>query len=265
MNQKIKYFVIFLAIALLGAGGYYAFALKSGGAENYQNNSQCKIGYVKLYYLKQCSWCQKVKDDGTIDKLRALGVQVEEIDAAVGPVRDKISGTPAFVIDGKVYEGYRTFDEIKALLSCPLNETEEKKPQEQLSQAAGFYGEKETELALRDGNVQLDALPLTDGIAKFYNVKMPSGKTIYFFAVKDQFGTYRAAADACEVCYGERKGFRQEGNQIVCNNCGNSYPLEKIATEKGGCNPGPINPNLKVANGKISITQQELEQVEELF
>ncbi len=128
-----------------------------------------------------------------------------------------------------------------------------------------FENQSGTSLVLEDGKVQIEAISLDDGIAKLYNVIMPSGKTIYFFAVKDQFGIYRAAANACEVCFGQKKGFRQEGNKIICNNCGSAYSLEKIATEKGGCNPGPINPDLKVVGGEITITQKELEQVANLF
>ncbi|MFH1385459.1 MAG: DUF2318 domain-containing protein, partial [Patescibacteria group bacterium] len=104
-----------------------------------------------------------------------------------------------------------------------------------------------------------------DNQARFYNVIMPNGKTIYFFVVKDKNGIYRAAANACAVCFKTYTGFRQEGDEIVCNNCGNRYPIEKIATEKGGCNPGPINSNLEVKNGQIIIEQADIEQVADLF
>lgn len=120
-------------------------------------------------------------------------------------------------------------------------------------------------LALSGGAVSLDALPLADGAARFYTVQLPAGSLVNFFVVKDSAGVYRAAAEACQVCYQQRKGFHQEGGEIVCNNCGNRYPLEKIATEKGGCNPGPINPALQAAGGSITISQAELEQVAQLF
>jgi len=128
-----------------------------------------------------------------------------------------------------------------------------------------FLGNRGSEVKLENGKIEISAVSLDDGIAKFYNVEMPSGKIIYFFAVKDRFGTYRAAANGCAICFGQRKGFHQEQNQIVCDNCGNRYPLEKIATEKGGCNPGPINPDLKVVGEKIIIKEAELEQVADLF
>lgn len=128
-----------------------------------------------------------------------------------------------------------------------------------------FTGDKGKQVILENNRVQISAAELVGNEARFFNVLMPSGKTIYFFVVKDKNGIYRAAANACQVCFSLKKGFHQEGNEIVCNNCGNRYPLEKIATEKGGCNPAPINPNVKLDSGFLTIIQSELEQVEQFF
>ncbi len=128
-----------------------------------------------------------------------------------------------------------------------------------------FKGEKGETVVLENSEIKLAAAIFGDNQARFYNTTMPGGKTIYFFVVKDRQGVYRAAANACQVCYGTGKGYHQEGDEIVCNNCGNRYPIERIATEKGGCNPGPINPNLEVRNGEIIIKQADLEQVINLF
>ncbi|MDP2930224.1 MAG: DUF2318 domain-containing protein [bacterium] len=128
-----------------------------------------------------------------------------------------------------------------------------------------FIGNKGENTVLINKEIRLDAPIFNDNQARFYNVEMPDGKTIYFFVLKDKNGIYRAAANACQVCFLMGKGFHQEGDEIVCDNCGNRYPVEKIATEKGGCNPGPINPNLEVENGKITIKQADIEQVVDLF
>jgi uncharacterized membrane protein len=128
-----------------------------------------------------------------------------------------------------------------------------------------FIGNKGENVVLADGEVKIDASTFNDNQARFYNVQMQDGKTIYFFALKDRQGIYRAAANACQVCFATGKGFHQEGDEIVCNNCGNRYPIEKIATEKGGCNPGPINPNLEVRGGNIIVKQADIEQVVNLF
>ncbi|MFH1598516.1 MAG: Fe-S-containing protein [Patescibacteria group bacterium] len=128
-----------------------------------------------------------------------------------------------------------------------------------------FTGEQGEKVTLENKQVSVTASTLDDGKAHFYNVEMPSEKIVYFFVVKDKNGIYRAAANACQVCFDTRMGFYQQGDNMICKTCGNQYPLTKIASEKGGCNPGPINPNLQVVNGKLAIDQSDIEQVAELF
>ncbi len=101
--------------------------------------------------------------------------------------------------------------------------------------------------------------------AHFYHATLPDGKTVYFFVVRDKDGVVRAAANACQVCFSTKRGFHQEDGWMVCNTCGNRYPLEKIATEKGGCNPVPIDPNLKVDGGKATIRLADLEPIANYF
>lgn len=248
---------------------------KSAGPEP-NIESKCQVKKITFYYLDNCDFCNKVKQEGTISKIEGLGVKVDKINASVGPVRHNFEEVPTFVIDNKVYEGYRTFGEIKELLVCP---DEGKISDSSAGASSGidlgqnvnlpsginFLGEKGKNVVFNNGEIELSASLFNDNQARFYNVAMPSGKTIYFFVVKDRNGIYRAAANACAVCFKTYKGFRQEGDEIVCNNCGNRYPIEKIATEKGGCNPGPVSPNLQVENGRIIIRQADLEKVLNLF
>lgn len=134
-----------------------------------------------------------------------------------------------------------------------------------------FNGEKGENLTLTDNKIdtdnkiELETATFKGNEANFYNVELQSGKIVYFFVVKDKKGNYRAAANACQVCFDERKGFHQDGDYMVCNTCRSKYPLSKIATEKGGCNPGPINPNLEVQGSKIIIEQADLEEVAFFF
>lgn len=66
------------------------------------------------------------------------------------------------------------------------------------------------------------------------------GTVIRFFVVKAGDGSIKTGFDACDFCYKERKGYRQEGQYMVCNNCGNKYPITGLGTENktGGCWPG---------------------------
>lgn len=120
-------------------------------------------------------------------------------------------------------------------------------------------------LKAENGRIFIDVGPLQKDKVHFYNVGLPEGGQVFFFVVRDAQGQYRAALNACQVCWGSKKGFHQEGNEMVCNTCGNRYPLEKIAMEKGGCNPIPINPKLPVENGKAQLRLADLQEFAAAF
>jgi uncharacterized membrane protein len=66
------------------------------------------------------------------------------------------------------------------------------------------------------------------------------GRDLFYFALKSSDGVYRAAFDACDVCFRANRGYRQEGGLMVCNQCGQTFPSVKINEVKGGCNPAPV-------------------------
>lgn len=103
------------------------------------------------------------------------------------------------------------------------------------------------------------SLPVSElsGKARFYDYKTASGKTVRFFAMKSSDGVYRAALDACDVCFASKKGYRQEGDDMVCNNCGNHFHSAQINEVKGGCNP--VGLERKVAGDRLSLSARELE------
>lgn len=122
--MKIKRYLIicFAVMALVGVGLVYFFSAKQDGGEQ-GVVSICQVKEITFYYLDGCEWCNKVKAEGTLDKIEELGIKIDKINVAVGPIRHKFQGIPTFVINGKVYEGYRTFEEIKDLLGCPVGES----------------------------------------------------------------------------------------------------------------------------------------------
>lgn len=127
-----------------------------------------------------------------------------------------------------------------------------------------YKGERGETVYLANGLAEIDISDLEKNEVRFFNTDL-SGKKVYFFIARDGEGVYRAAANECQVCFSARTGFRQEGDEIVCNNCGNRYPLNRIATEKGGCNPAPIDPDIKAENGIIRIEAEKLEEISYLF
>ena len=80
----------------------------------------------------------------------------------------------------------------------------------------------------------------SDGKAKYFSYKTPQGLDIRYFLLKSSDGVIRAAFDACDTCWAAGKGYRQEGDFMVCNNCGLRFSSVKINEVKGGCNPAPL-------------------------
>ncbi len=98
-----------------------------------------------------------------------------------------------------------------------------------------------TTVVAQDGAVKLSVADFADGKARFYTYREPSsGKEIDFFVLKSSDGVIRAAIDACDVCYPFKKGYRQEGDEMVCNNCGRRFPSIRVNDVTGGCNPAAL-------------------------
>lgn len=104
--------------------------------------------------------------------------------------------------------------------------------------------------------VRFLAAEFDDGKARFYRYQSKQGP-INFFVVKSSDGIIRSAFDTCDVCYKALKGYTQEGNQMVCNNCGQKFRTDRVNDVKGGCNPAPLN-RQKVGN-EIVIHVADLE------
>ncbi|XXJ21313.1 Fe-S-containing protein [Desulfovibrio caledoniensis] len=90
-----------------------------------------------------------------------------------------------------------------------------------------------------NGVVTIPVSDVADGNAHFYTYDA-GGKDVKFFVMKSRDGIIRAAFDACDVCYGEKKGYSQDGDFMVCNNCGQRFHSSRINEVKGGCNPSPL-------------------------
>ncbi len=106
---------------------------------------------------------------------------------------------------------------------------------------------------------------ITDKVT-FYPVK--AGKTnMEVLAVKASDGTIRTAFNTCQVCNGSpRAYYKQEGDVIVCQNCGNRFSMDMIEQQRGGCNPIPIyRENKKEDAENITISKDFIENNKELF
>jgi hypothetical protein len=83
---------------------------------------------------------------------------------------------------------------------------------------------------------------------------MNEGRPIEFFVLKSNDGVVRAAFNACDVCFGSKKGYTQDGDHMICNNCGRRFPADQINVVHGGCNPSPLT---REVEGDTLIIQVE--------
>ncbi len=86
------------------------------------SSSPCEITEMTYYYSEYYgrSECQRIKEDGTISKLKDLGISVVEIEVKteVDILKYNLDKVPTFEIDGELYSGYMTFEQLKILLKC---------------------------------------------------------------------------------------------------------------------------------------------------
>ena len=105
------------------------------------------------------------------------------------------------------------------------------------------------------------AIPMADlsQTASFYKADI-DGTEIELVALKDSKGNLRTAFNACQVCYSSGKGYYvQDGNYLVCQNCGNSFTIDQVGIASGGCNPWPIlDSDRTVTDDEIQISYDVL-------
>lgn len=117
-------------------------------------------------------------------------------------------------------------------------------------------------VAAGGADVTIPVADLSDGQAKFFSYDA-SGVEVKYFVMKSSDGEYRAAFDACDVCYQNKKGYTQQGDEMVCNNCGRRFPSTKINVVEGGCNPSPIERSIDGQN--LVLKTSDLQAGVQLF
>jgi len=122
------------------------------------------------------------------------------------------------------------------------------------SNAYALFGSKFKTLTPKDGKVGIPIDSVNDGKAHYFKATADDGTIVDFFLVQSEDGVIRAAIDSCDVCYRSGKGYVQEGNVMVCTNCGRRFATDKINEVKGGCNPAPLKRVIEGNDLVISMT-----------
>jgi len=107
--------------------------------------------------------------------------------------------------------------------------------------AWALFGPRIEMLTPENDVLKISLSDIDDGKAHYFKVTADSGTLVTFFTIKSGDGVIRAAIDACDVCYRSGKGYIQDGDFMVCTNCGQRFASSRINVVKGGCNPAPLN------------------------
>lgn len=101
-----------------------------------------------------------------------------------------------------------------------------------------------------------------DGSARHFHYKHKN-MSIKYFILKSSDGVIRAAFDACDVCWPAGKGYYQDGDKMVCRNCGRSFASILVNEVKGGCNPAPLK--RKVVGDQLVINVDDIIEGKKYF
>jgi high-affinity iron transporter len=87
-------------------------------------------------------------------------------------------------------------------------------------------------LTVTDGQVRVPTAEVSDGNLHIFRLEA-AGSEIRFLIVRQPTG-WGVALDACRIC--GRQGYRQDGSNVLCRNCGSAIYIPTIG-QAGGCNP----------------------------
>ncbi len=104
-----------------------------------------------------------------------------------------------------------------------------------------------TRLEATGGQVEIPVSDLVDANLHFYTADA-NGTLLRFLVIRKGNGDYAVALDACQIC--GWSGYRQQGQNVICRNCGAAIYVPSIG-QAGGCNPVAVK--ARVDAGKILV------------
>jgi uncharacterized membrane protein len=118
---------------------------------------------------------------------------------------------------------------------------------------------------VKDNDIVIPVSDITE-TARFYPANI-NGTKLEVIAVKAPDGSIRTAFNTCQVCYSSGRGYyEQDGDVLVCQNCGNRFSMDQVEITRGGCNPVPITEEYKTTtDDNITVSKDFLTQATVIF
>jgi uncharacterized membrane protein len=105
-------------------------------------------------------------------------------------------------------------------------------------------------LVAQHNEVRIPLAELQDASVHFYTAEV-NNAVIRFLVIHQTNGDYATALDACQIC--GTAGYRQEGQNVVCRNCGATIYLPSVG-ENGGCNPIPVRSRVEAGEVIVDLS-----------
>lgn len=118
-------------------------------------------------------------------------------------------------------------------------------------------------VASATGDIVIPISDVASGQAKYFRYVASNRTAMRFFVIKSSDGVYRAALDACDVCYQHKRGYQQMGDDMVCRQCGRHFPSKLVNEVTGGCNPVAVART--IAGSNVLIRAADLETLNTYF
>ncbi len=115
----------------------------------------------------------------------------------------------------------------------------------------------------RQGQVRIGIADLGKSQARFFRFLNPGNQEVRFFVGRDRHGVVQVAFDGNELCARWKRGYRHQGDWLVCNKCDRSFHLEEVNAGGGGCKPVPLKHRLE--GDELVLTEGQILEGWRLF
>ncbi|NTU89949.1 MAG: DUF2318 domain-containing protein [Actinobacteria bacterium] len=136
----------------------------------------------------------------------------------------------------------------------------------QVSEAESPQASREIVASVDDaGGIVIEKSDITeDALFVSYDA---DGMAMGVLAVRASDGSIRTAWNTCQVCNGSPAAyFVQEGDVLVCRNCGNQFTMDQVGMTSAGCDPVPISGSARIeTDAQILIPIETIEANKGLF
>jgi uncharacterized membrane protein len=107
-----------------------------------------------------------------------------------------------------------------------------------------------------DRTVRIDTAEFKPLDVRFYRYLSAGNQEVKFLVGRDGAGHLHATFDANELCAKTRRGYRAQGEWLVCNKCEKAFRLAEVDANPGGC--WPVTIAFRLEGSEVVMTEDAL-------